>query len=122
MTISASGRRQKGKRFEREIAEMYHKFELDLTAASMPMSGAMENHKGDLIKKHDKEWIDECKNQEKISIWECFRQALSQVRGNEKPVLHIKKNNMAPLSVIRTEDYFQLRKELKDLRELTQVA
>lgn len=117
MSISAAGRRHKGRRFEREIAEMYHSYEIDHTAEPMPMSGAMDHHKGDILKKHDKEVVDECKNQESISIWACWRQTASQARGLEIPALHLKKNNIEPLTVMTTKDWFNLRKELKDLRE-----
>lgn len=117
MALSAAGRRQKGKRFEREIAALYRSTGLDPTAQPMPMSGAMEFHKGDLLKKNDSEWVDECKSQETISVWAWWRQTSSQVRGMQRPVLHVKRNMTESLSIIRTTDYFDMRLELKQLRE-----
>jgi hypothetical protein len=110
--------RQKGRRLEKEIARMYRESGIDTTAEPMPMSGAMDNHKGDILKKYDHEWSDECKNQEKTSIWAWWRQTTAQVRGLQKPVLFIKKNYEAePLAIIRAKDYFDLRLEIKQLRE-----
>lgn len=122
MTLSPAGRRQKGKRFERDIAALYRSTGLDETAQSMPMSGAMEHHKGDILKKHDHEWVDECKNQESVKLWAWWQQAVDQVKGMQKPVLHIKRNHTESLSVIRTTDYFDMRLELKQLREQLNIA
>lgn len=117
MKVSYKGRRQKGKAYERWIAAEYRRTGLDSTAQPMPMSGAMEFHKGDILKKQDNSFVDECKNQERLAIWACWDQAKSQVRGLQTPVLHIKRNRSESLSVISTEVYFQLRLELKQLRE-----
>ena len=111
--------RQKGKRFEAEIAALYRHHHIDDSCQPMPMSGAMAFHKGDLLKKNDHEFVDECKNQEKIQIWKCFNQAETQAKGLQKPVLHIRRNLTSPLTVMRTEDWFQMRLELKQLREQT---
>lgn len=110
--------RQKGRRLEKEIAQMYRQFDIDTTAEPMPMSGAMANHKGDILKKYDHEWVDECKNQEKVKVWEWWGQTVRQVFGLEKPVLFIKKNyETDPLAIMRAKDYFNLRLEIKQLRE-----
>jgi hypothetical protein len=115
--MKATGKRQKGKRFEREIAALYRHHHIDDSAQAMPMSGAMEFHKGDILKKHDYEFVDECKNQETTKLYEWWGQAKSQAYGQQKPVLHIKRNLTEPLSVISTDTYFQLRLEIKQLRE-----
>lgn len=115
--ITAKGRRIKGKKFEREIAALYRHHHIDDTAQPMPMSGAMEFHKGDILKKTDNEFVDECKNQETVKLWEWWAQAKSQVRGMQLPVLHIKRNLSEPITVMSTDTYFQLRLELKQLRE-----
>lgn len=115
--MKAAGKRQKGKRFEREIAALYRHHHLDDTAQAMPMSGAMEFHKSDILKKNDNEFVDECKNQETTKLWEWWAQARGQAYGQQKPVLHIKRNNTEPVSVISTDTYFQMRLEIKQLRE-----
>lgn len=115
--ITAKGRRLKGKRFEREIAALYRHHHIDDTAQPMPMSGAMEFHKGDILKKIDNEFVDECKNQETVEIWKWWNQAKSQARGMQRPVLHIKRNLTEPLSIISTDTYFDMRLEIMQLRE-----
>lgn len=119
--ITAKGRRLKGKRFEREIAALYRHHHIDDTAQPMPMSGAMEFHKGDILKKNDNEFVDECKNAETVKLWDWWRQAQGQARGLQKPVLHIKRNLTQPITVLNTDDYFQLRLEIKQLRELMET-
>lgn len=115
--ITAKGRRMKGKRFEREIAAMYRHHGIDKTAQPMPMSGAMEFHKGDILKKEDLEFVDEAKNQETVKLWEWWEQATSQARGLQVPVLHIKRNLTEPVTVMSTDAYFQLRLEIMQYRE-----
>lgn len=115
--ITAKGRRQKGKRFEREIAALYRHHDIDDTAQAMPMSGGMEFHKGDILKKKDHEYVDECKNQETVKLWEWWEQAKRQVFGMQRPVLHIKRNLTEPITVMSTETYFQMRREILDYRE-----
>lgn len=110
--------RQKGRRLEKEICKMYRDYDIDITAEPMPMSGAMQNHKGDILKKHDQEFVDECKNQEKTKIWQWWKQTDSQARGLQKPVLFIKRNyESEPLAVLKARDFFDLRAELKQLRQ-----
>lgn len=112
------GQRKKGKKFEREIAALYRHYHIDDSAQAMPMSGGMEFHKGDILKRNDLSWADECKNQETTKLWEWWNQAVSQAWGSQKPVLHIKRNRVPyPLTVMKTDDYFQLRREIMDLEE-----
>lgn len=114
---TARGYRKKGKGFEREIAALYRHHGIDETAQPMPMSGGMAWHKGDILKKHDHEFVDECKKVEKLNIWQCWAQAALQAKGLEIPLLHISRNLHEPLTVMRTDTYFQLRLEILQLRE-----
>lgn len=115
--LTAKGRRKKGKRFEQEIAALYRHHGIDDSAQPMPMSGAMQFHKGDILKKKDHEFVDECKNQETTQIWPWWQQAQSQAFGQQKAVLHIRRNLTSPVTVMSTDTYFQLRLEIKQLRE-----
>lgn len=115
--------RQKGRRLEKDIAQMYRESGIDTSAEPMPMSGGMANHKGDILKKYDHEWVDECKNQEKVKVWEWWKQAAVQAKGLQKPVLFIKKNyEVEPLAIMRAKDYFDLRLEIKELREQLNIT
>jgi len=97
---------------ENKIAQMYR--EIDIEAKRMPLSGADSMLKGDIYKRVYDGWVDECKNQEKVKLWEWWEQAESQCSHNQKPVLFISGNHRPILAVMRAEDYFQLRKEVKE--------
>ena len=117
MAKTYSSRKAKGTRLEREIAAAYRSSGLFLKAQRMPMSGAMQFHKGDIFKGESDEFVDECKNQEKIQIWKFWQQAVDQCSGLEKPVLHISGNYRPILTVIKFEDFLDMRLEIKEARE-----
>lgn len=81
------------------------------------MSGAMAHFKGDIWKPNDYGYLDECKNSERVQLWQWWEQAKSQASGLRIPVLHISRNNSPILTVLEAEVYFQMRKEIKDLTE-----
>lgn len=107
-------KKQKGSKYEREIAKFYRR-KLFPRAQKMPMSGAMQFHKGDIFKGEHDNWMDECKCQEKVQLWEWWNQTTEQCGAYQKPVLHIKRNYSESLTVMRTSDYFELREEIYDL-------
>jgi hypothetical protein len=49
----------------------------------------------------------ECKNVEKLNIWEAYEQA-SANRGDYEPIVVMKKNGKKPLVVVDAEYYIQL--------------
>lgn len=87
----------------------------------MPLSGGFSMLKGDIIKREHDGWMDECKNQETVKLWEWWDQARSQCGIGSRPVLHITRNNAEELTVIRTHDYFNLRKEIQEGEKLSQL-
>ena len=103
----------KGNRLESIIAKFYQR-KLDKDARRMPMSGAADGFKADILKRIYDGWKDECKARVSFSIYKHFDQAQSQCNGTEKPVLHIKADYKDPLTIIKTKDYFDLREELQD--------
>jgi len=106
----------KGNRLESFIAKLYQR-KLDKDARRMPMSGAADGFKGDILKRFRDGWVDECKSRKKIAIYDWWQQAIEQCGEFDKPVLHIKADNKPVLTVIRAEDYFDLREELYDYIE-----
>lgn len=118
MAKTPQSKKAKGNRLEKQIAQAYRSSGLFPKAQRMPMSGAMTFNKGDIFKGELDEWVDECKNQEKVQIWKFWDQAVEQCTGLEKPVLHISGNFRPVLSVIKFEDFLDMRKEIKELREL----
>ena len=117
MANTHASKKAKGSRLERDIASAYRSSGLFPKAQRMPMSGAMQFHKGDIFKGESDEWVDECKNQEKIQLWKFWQQAVDQCSGLEKPVLHLSGNYRPILTVIKFEDYLDMRLEIKEARE-----
>ncbi len=85
------------------------------------MSGAMEFHKSDIFTRELNEFSEEVKNQEKVKLWEFWEQASRQATGLQRPALHITGNHRPILTVIRFEDFADMRLELKQLRETIKV-
>ena len=53
----------------------------------------------------------ECKNQERVSLWDSYDQACSNA-GKLEPLLIIKKNKRKPLAIIDLEKFMELIKSL----------
>ena len=51
----------------------------------------------------------ECKNQEKINLWETYKQA-TENSGKYEPVVFIKRNNHKPLVVVDADYFINLHK------------
>jgi len=52
----------------------------------------------------------ECKNQEKINVWEAMKQSESN-KGNYIPIVVLKRNRSRPLVLIDAEEFINLHKE-----------
>lgn len=111
-----ASKKSKGSRAERKVAELYRRYDIDPKATRMPMSGAMSHFKGDIWKPNDYQYCDEVKNQEKVKLWEWWNQTCEQA-PSRTPVLHITGNNRPILTVLRIEDYMDLRATIKQLEE-----
>ena len=59
----------------------------------------------------------ECKNQEKLNVWDAYDQACDNCKGYE-PVVVMKKNRRKPLVVIDAEAFFSLHKRIQAENEL----
>ena len=55
----------------------------------------------------------ECKNQEKINLWESYNQA-QQNSKNHEPVVILKRNNSKPLILVDAEYFVKLHKDVSD--------
>ena len=105
MTAKTSAtRKAKGKRLEKKVAEHYRRYKVDETARPMPLSGAMSHFKGDIYKRYDFQWIDECKNHETVRLSEFWRQTIDQ-GAQRTPVLHVSGNYRPIVTVIRESDF-----------------
>lgn len=118
MATTPASKKAKGNRAERKVAEAYRRYDIDPKASRMPMSGAMQWHKGDIWKPNDYKYVDEVKCQETVKFWAFWEQARSQASMGQVPVLHITGNNRPILSVLDMEDYMDLRAEVKQLTKI----
>ena len=55
----------------------------------------------------------ECKNQEKINLWESYNQA-QQNSKNYEPVVILKRNNSKPLILVDAEYFVNLHQDVSD--------
>ncbi len=108
---TAKSKKAKGAKLEKAVAAEYRR--IGIEAQRMPLSGAVSHMKGDIWKKVYDGWIDECKNAETVKLREWWEQAMRQ-RGRSEPVLHISANYRPIISVISTDKYIDLLKELED--------
>ena len=113
MTANTSrSKKQKGTRLEQKVAgEIRHR--LKINAQRMPLSGAISHFRGDIYAPQFP-FVIECKNQEKVKIWEWWKQARSQA-GLRKPMLVFSGNHRPILAVVRLEDILDLQAEVNDL-------
>lgn len=118
MATTYGSRKAKGSRLERDVAAAYRSSGLFPKAQRMPMSGAMQFHKGDVFKGETDEYVEECKNQEKVQLWKWWEQTKDQCTGLEKPMLHVSRNYSEILTVMKFNDVLDLRLEVKQLREM----
>ncbi len=115
---TSSSKKAKGSRLERKVAELYRHYDIDKDAKRMPLSGAVSYMRGDIFKPNDYAYIDECKNQEKVSLWSWWNQAEAQASMGRVPLLHVGGNYRPILTIMRAETYFDLRREIKDLEAI----
>lgn len=116
MAKTYASKKAKGKRAERHVANHYKSIGLFSDAKPQLLSGG-GYLKGDIWTKEANEFCEEVKNQEKVVFWKWISQAEQQATGLQKPVLHITRNNSPVYSVVRFEDFAQMRLELKELRK-----
>lgn len=107
----------KGKRLERKVSSHYKSIGLFSDAKPQLLSGG-GYLKGDIWTKEANDFCEECKNQETVSLWKWWSQTTEQASGLEKPALHISRNHSGILTVLRFEDFADMRLEIKQLREM----
>ena len=104
---------KKGKRFELKVAK-YLAEKLDANIRRTPNSGGL-SMKGDILCIDDQSILSEfnweCKNQEKLNVWDAYEQAKENCNGYE-PIVVMKKNRKQPLVVIDAEHFIALCSKL----------
>ena len=110
MTAKAfRSKKAKGKLLEKLVAQRLKEVlaEYGIDAKVMPMSGAISGFKSDIFTNLPVNI--ECKNQERVSLWEWWEQAENQTSIGRFPTLVISRNyQKEPLAVLRFEDLLTL--------------
>ena len=109
--MKTSSAKAKGRRLQQWVRslliETLHVHEEDIESRSMGSGGE------DLIMARDARtkfpYSIECKNQEKINVWESYNQAKENCKGYE-PIVVMKRNKSDPLVVIDAKSFINLHK------------
>ena len=100
---------KKGKRFELKVAK-YLAEKLQANIRRTPNSGGL-SMKGDILCIDDQSILSEfnweCKNQEKLNIWESLKQA-EENSGDYPPILIFKRNTSKTYVTLDLEEFLKL--------------
>ena len=107
--MKTQSKKSKGRRLQKwvreQLIEKLNIHEEDIESRSMGAGGE------DLIMaraaREKFPYSIECKNQEKLNIWESYKQA-SDNAGKYEPIVVIKRNNQKPLVLIDAEYFMRL--------------
>jgi len=116
--MSGKASKDKGKRFERTIAKILSD-RFDTKVSRIPCSGALPGWVGDLRDLGNgplKDFVWECKHQERINIWACLHQSQAEATGGRIPVLVFTKNHELNYVALELTDFLNILKELEDLK------
>lgn len=107
--------RAKGKRLEREVAALIRRKGLDDRAQRMPLSGAASMLPSDIWTKLP--YSFECKNQERLQLWDAWEQTRGQAPNGHQPVLVVSGNFRPILAVVDVDLLLNLLKIEQDYLE-----
>lgn len=105
--MKTSSCKAKGRRLQDWVRDQLIKIGLnpdDIKCAIMGESGADVRLFGDAKKAFP--YNVECKNVERVNIWEAYNQATTH--GDGQPLVIIKRNHHKPLAVIEADHFFEL--------------
>lgn len=109
MPLKTSSAKDKGRRLQQWVVEQLLKWstlkEDDVTSRSMGARG--EDILMSPAARRIYPFSIECKNVEKLNVWEAYEQAGANAKGHE-PIVVIKKNYAKPLVVLDAEYFFAL--------------
>lgn len=111
--------KSKGSRLERKVAQKIRLSGLDKTATRMVLSGAAFGLETDIRTRLP--FAFECKNQERVQLWEWWEQAERGRKPFKPPVLVISSNYRPELAVMKLDDWLNVLKELEDYKSLNKV-
>lgn len=105
--------KQKGNRLEYLVRDRFRTY-IDPECKRQLMSGADEWNKGDIRFSWQipHNLMIECKNQEKTSIWQWWKQTTEQCSQFDKPTLVFTRNHHDTLITMKFEDFMDIYEEL----------
>lgn len=107
--MKAASAKAKGKRLENKVASLWRGKTGDMSVRT-PGSGSGAKFKEDVYTRY---FAIECKNQEKVKLWDWWDQARSEKSFNKPPVLMVSGNYRPILAVMAIEDWLDLVLEAK---------
>jgi hypothetical protein len=119
--MKAAGKKLKGARLENKVCKELIRSGLVPQAKRSFQSGAHWSWKSDIYAP-GLNFSIECKNQEKVKIWEFWDQAESQRKPYSPPVLMVSGNFRPILVVMDLNDWMNLVKERNEYQEKDNVA
>lgn len=113
--IAFKSKKAKGTRLEKRFAQLIREKGLDDNATRMVLSGAAFGFETDI--RTSLPFAFECKNQEKIKIWEFWEQTEKARKPFKTPVLVFSGNYRPMLVTLTAEDFLNILLELKQTQE-----
>ena len=110
--MKASGKKQKGSRLERKIAQLIRHKGLDPDCKRMPLSGAFSHLPADIYTRLPIHI--EAKNQERVQLWKWWGELRDKAKFGKDPILVISGNRRPILAVIKIEYLLNLLKVEQD--------
>lgn len=111
--------KQKGNRGERQMRDLFRRY-IDPNCKRQLMSGADSWNPGDLrfSYKTGFNFIVEVKNQERLNVWDSWKQVTEECSGPaDVPVLAFTRNNHDMLVAMKAEQWIDLMEELHEYRQ-----
>lgn len=113
MGIKPAGKKKKGARLENKVVKELVRSGLVPKAKRSFQSGAHWSWKSDIYAP-GLNYMIECKNQERIRLWDFWEQASSQRKPYAPPVLMVSSNFRPILVVMDLNDWINLVKEARE--------
>lgn len=113
--MKAAYKKIKGAKLERKVASLIRQKGLDDGARRMIGSGAFDNYKSDIFT--NLPLTIECKNQERVNLWEFWDQAKSVAKPLKPACLVVSGNFRPVLAIVDIDTLLNLLLEIKQLNE-----
>ena len=115
MSIAISSRKAKGRRLQQDICKKISEVtdipwgkDTEISSREMGQSGTDVRLMGKALEMFP--YSVECKNVENVNLWEAIKQAKSNQKEGTEWLLFLKRNNVDPIVVMSSDEFFKLIK------------